>query len=115
MLQIKKERDGLSEFEKYRIQELDAIAKAFNSYFKTDLEVDHAHALMGDTPGKHHPDNLQLLSKTHNRIKSKSSWHRMTLERQLEYLYKMKNYHAVVFQIDEEIFKSLIERLEKVY
>ena len=54
-------------------QSLEAIAKAFNSYFKTDLEVDHAQSLMGDNPGRHHPDNLQLISKTHNRIKSKKT------------------------------------------
>ena len=71
---IRKEYDELSDFNRYRIQELESIAKAFNCYFKTALEVDHAQALMGDTPGRHHPDNLQLLSKTHNRIKSKASW-----------------------------------------
>ncbi len=112
---IRKEYDELNDFDKYRIQELESIAKAFNSYFKTDLEVDHAQALMGDIPGIHHPDNLQLLSKTHNRIKSKASWERMSLEKQLEYLYKMKDYHAMVFKVDEGIFKSLMERIEKVY
>lgn len=112
---IRKEYDELSDFDKYRILEFESIAKAFNSYFKTDLEVDHAKALMGNMPGKHHPDNLQLLSKTHNRIKSKSSWDRLNLERQLEYLDKMKEYHTVVFNVDESIFKSLIERLKKVY
>lgn len=112
---IKKEYDDLSDFEKYRIQELESIAKAFNSYFKTDLEVDHAQALMADIPGIHHPDNLQLLSKTHNRIKSKASWKRMDLEKQLEYLYKMKDYHTMVFKVDDGVFKSLMERVEKVY
>lgn len=112
---IRKEYDELSDFDKYRIQELEFIAKAFNSYFKTDLEVDHAQALMGDIPGIHHPDNLQLLSKTHNRIKSKASWERMSLEKQLEYLYKMKDYHTMVFKVDDGIFGSLIDRIKKVY
>lgn len=112
---IRKEYDELSDFDKYRIQELESIAKAFNYYFKTDLEVDHAQALMGDIPGIHHPDNLQLLSKTHNRIKSKASWDRMSLEKQLEYLYKMKAYHIMVFSVDDGIFASLIERIKKVY
>lgn len=112
---IRKEYDELGDYDRYRIQEFELIAKAFNSYFNTDLEVDHAQALMGVNPGKHHPDNLQLLSKTHNRIKSKTSWDRMSLEKQLEYLHKMKVYHMMVFKVDEGIFNSLIERIKKVF
>jgi len=112
---IRKEYDELSDFDRYRILEFESIAKAFNSYFKTDIEVDHAQALMGDIPGHHHPDNLQLLSRTHNRIKSKASWERLSLEKQLEYLYKMKDYHVMVFKVDEGIFSSLIDRIKKVY
>ena len=112
---IKKDYESLSTYDKYRIQELEAIAKAFNSYFKTDIEVDHAQSLMGDNPGRHHPDNLQLISKTHNRIKSKKSWERMNLEKQLEYLEKMMAYHEMVFDVDDEILASLVERVRKVY
>lgn len=112
---IKLDYETLSNYDKYRIQELESIAKTFNSYFKTDIEVDHSKALMGDTPGMHHPDNLQLLSRTHNRIKSKSSWERMSLEKQLEYIERMMEYHKLVFQIDEGILASLVDRIKKIY
>jgi hypothetical protein len=112
---IRKDYESLSTYERYRIQELEAIAKAFNGYFKTDLEVDHAQSLMGDNPGRHHPDNLQLISKTHNRIKSKKNWERMSLEKQLEYLEKMMVYHEVVFDVDKVVLNSLMERIRTVY
>jgi len=39
----------------------------------------------------------------------------MSLEKQLEYLSRMKEYHTMLFKVNEGIFKSLMERVEKVY
>ncbi len=110
---IRQDIQHLNSHEKYRIDEMGLIAKAFNQYFKTDLEIDHARSLSNG--GKHHPDNMQLISKTHNRIKSQKSWTRMSKEKQIEYLEKLKDYHSVLFQIDESIFDALIARLKQVY
>ena len=113
---IKRDLESLTPYEQYRIEELKSIAKAFNDYFKTDLEVDHAQSLMDDEkPGRHHPDNLQLIAKLHNRIKNKESWQRMTLEEQIDYLKKLLALQALVFDVDEGISHLLIERLKKVY
>ena len=110
---IRRDFQDLNIHERYRLEEMEAIAKTFNHYFKTDLEVDHATSLFEG--GRHHPDNMQIISKTHNRIKSKSSWNRMSLEKQIEYLRRLKEYHSVLFDVDDEIFESLMGRLQKVY
>jgi len=112
---IRQDYESLSPYQRYRLQEFDAIAKTFNHYFKTDLEIDHAQSLMGTPPGKHHPDNLQLISRTHNRIKSKKSWKRMSLEEQIRYLEKMISYHQTLFEVDPDIFSSLVNRIKIIY
>jgi hypothetical protein len=57
----------LSQNEKYRVAEIFDIAKTMSRMFRLDFEVDHAQAILNETnPGKHHPDNLQILTKAHN-------------------------------------------------
>lgn len=70
---IKQDLEGLSTTDSYRLDEMQSIADSLNSYFRLDFEVDHSQALLhADNPGKNHPDNLQLLIKSHNRMKSNS-------------------------------------------
>jgi hypothetical protein len=62
-----------------------------------DFEVDHSQALLNpDSPGKHHPDNLQLLLKSHNGKKHSKNWERFSLEEQVEYITTAINLQKIV-------------------
>lgn len=84
---MKLEFDALSKEDRYRHEEFSAIAASLNSMFNLDFEVDHANAISNpDAPGKNHPDNLQILQKSHNRRKNDSNWKRFTIEEQIAYI-----------------------------
>ena len=79
---IDKDLEKLSEYERYRIEEMETIARQLRQFFSLDFEVDHALALLNpDEAGSHHPDNLQLLIKAHNGKKNKKNWERFTTRR----------------------------------
>ena len=111
----------LNESEKYRIEEVETIAKQLNKFFNLDFEVDHAEALLNqETPGKHHPDNLQLLIKVHNGKKNKKNWQRFTVEEQVGYIQKVIELQSMIasrleINLVENVLDSLIERLKQVY
>ena len=84
---IKTDETKLGTKEKYRIAELDAIIRQLKEFFNLDFELEHARAILNSKdPGKHHPDNLQILLKSHNRLKSNANWERFTLQEQIEYI-----------------------------
>lgn len=118
---IKQDLEGLSTKDGYRLEEMQAIADTLNSYFRLDFEVDHAQALLNpENPGKHHPDNLQLLIKSHNRMKNSSNWERFTLDEQIEYIKSAISIQAIVAKkmkvdLDEKVIGSIVERLRLVY
>ena len=107
--------------EKYRNDEFEAISKQLKSFLNIEFEVDHAMALLNpQNPGKHHPDNFQLLLKTHNAKKNNSNWVRFTLDEQKEYIktaIKLQSLVAPKLNIimDESVIDSLLDRLNKVY
>jgi len=111
----------MSNQEKYRISELETISKLLKSFFGLEFQVDHAQALLNKSePGTHHPDNLQLLLKVHNGMKSNSNWKRFTLDEQIDYIdvaLKMQDIVATRFgiEMEKDILGSLIDRLKKVY
>ena len=111
----------LSEHEKYRIEEIEAISKQFNKYFAINLEVDHVHALFNpQTPGKHHPDNLQLLTKVHNGKKSVNNWQRFNIDEQIEYIEHVIQLQLLLadkmgIKIEQNVFNSLKERIKQIF
>jgi hypothetical protein len=118
---IKQDLIGLSTKDSYRLEEMQAIADTLNSYFRLDFEVDHSQALLNpDQPGQHHPDNLQLLLKSHNRMKNNSNWDRFTLDEQIEYIKSAIKIQGIVAKkmkvdLDEKVIGSIVERLRLVY
>lgn len=73
--------DQLSTNDKYRMDEFENIASQLRTFIFIDFELDHSSALLNSsTPGSHHPDNLQLLVKSHNRLKSSNNWKRFTID-----------------------------------
>ena len=60
----------LNSVERYRLEEFQAVSKQLKSFYGLDFELDYAEALLNaDSPGRHHPDNLQFLLQLHNRKK----------------------------------------------
>ncbi len=118
---IKQDLEGLSIKDSYRLDEMQAIADNLNSYFRLDFEVDHSQALLhSENPGKHHPDNLQLLIKSHNRMKSNSNWPRFSLDEQIEYIKTVIMLQSIVAKkmkvdLDDKVIDSIVERLRLVF
>jgi hypothetical protein len=84
---IKTEFENLSMKDKYRLDEFEAIIGQLRQFFNLDFELEHAKALLNPTdPGLHHPDNIQLLLKSHNRMKSNYNWERFTINEQIDYI-----------------------------
>lgn len=118
-----KERDEKlwSEQDKYCYSELDKIKKTLGQYLGVPFELDHATALLNkESPGNHHPRNLQILIKGHNVKKSNSNWKRFTIEEQVKYLKCMVDAYKIIADVNDEpiedkIIDSLIERLKIVY
>jgi len=86
-----------------------------------NFEVDHAAALLNQKmPGKHHPDNFQLLLKAHNAKKNNSNWDRFTIDEQTSYIQTAVKLQILVaprmnIEMDQSVIDMLIERLSKVY
>jgi len=118
---IRQDTEGLSEIDRYRIEEFETIARQLNRFFSLDFEVDHAFALLNpNEAGKHHPDNLQLLIKAHNAKKNKNNWQRFTLEEQKTYIQQVIALQTIIatrleVSLVDDVLDSLLERLEKVF
>ncbi|WP_413578570.1 HNH endonuclease [Bdellovibrio sp. HCB290] len=118
---VKRQLEDLSVAELYRIEEMENIASSFNSLFNLDFEVDHASAILNsEKPGRHHPNNLQILIKSHNRTKSSSNWRRFSIEEQIEYIKSVLKTHDFVakrmsVQIEHKVIESLLQRLKMVF
>ncbi|WP_345971326.1 HNH endonuclease [Sulfurimonas sp. HSL1-6] len=118
---IRKDSESLTVNEEYRIGEFETISKQLNRFFGLDFEVDHAAALLNPSePGKHHPDNLQLLIKAHNGKKNKSNWQRFSFEEQKDYIETVIRLQQVVaprlgIEMEVNVLESLLDRLQKVY
>ena len=118
---IKQEFDCLSVKEKYRLDELSAIINQLRQFFNLDFELEHAQALLNrSAPGRHHPDNIQLLLKSHNRMKSSNNWTRFSIEEQIEYILSAVSLQKMIskrmgIEIDDSVIESLLSRLRAVY
>jgi len=118
---IRSDLSQLNELERYKIEEIESISKQINKFFGLDFEVDHSFALLNqDNPGKHHPDNLQLLIKAHNGKKNKKNWERFTINEQIEYIKQVVILQTLIasrleINLVENVLESLLERLRQVY
>lgn len=118
---IKRDSEQLSVAEQYRIDEFEAISRQLKTYFGLDFEIDHATALLNPkTPGKHHPDNLQLLLKTHNGKKNASNWQRFSFVEQKQYIEAAITLQSLVaarmnVEVVSSVKDSLLQRLEAIY
>lgn len=118
---IKNDEVELSVKERYRLAEFEAIIGQLKTFFNLDFHFEHAKALMNPIdPGKHHPDNIQLLLASHNRIKNSKNWERFSLDEQIEYIRSAVRVQKIVssrmgIELEEEVIEQIIERLIKVY
>lgn len=100
---------------------MEAISKQIKTYFSLDFEIDHSQALLNtESPGKHHPDNLQLLLKNHNGKKHSKNWERFSFDEQVEYIATAIKLQEIVaqrlgIQLETSVLTSLIQRLKNVY
>ena len=100
---------------------MESISSALNSFFRIDFEVDHSSALLNpQNPGQHHPDNIQIILKSHNRMKSNNNWMRFSLEEQIEYIKAAVKLQSMVAKkmkvdMDEKVIESIIQRLKLVF
>jgi hypothetical protein len=118
---IKTQEALLGTKDKYRLAEFEAIIEQLKSFFNLDFEFEHAKAILNPKdPGKHHPDNIQILLKSHNRLKGNSNWKRFTLKEQIEYIEAVVKVQKLVskkmeIDLQDEVIGSIIERLKLVY
>ncbi len=118
---IKRDLSGWRAKEKYRCDEFEVISKQLKAFLSLEFEVDHASALLNpETPGKHHPDNFQLLLKSHNAKKKNDNWQRFTFGEQAEYIKAAIGLQRLVatslnIEMDKSIIDSLLERLSQVF
>jgi hypothetical protein len=118
---IKQAESNFTTKEKYRMTEFETIISQLRSFFNLDFELEHAKAILNPSdPGLHHPDNIQLLLKSHNRMKSSKNWDRFTLEEQLEYIKAAVRLQKLVsdkmkIDLEEEVINQIFERLKLIY
>lgn len=111
----------MSNHDQYRVAEFESIAKQLKTFFGLEFEVDHAKALLNrDEPGSHHPDNFQLILKSHNAKKNNDSWGRFSIDEQIEYIETAIKLQSIVasrfnIEMESEILGSLLARLQKIY
>ena len=118
---IQEDEKFLSQKDRYRVIEFYSIADDLKKMFRLDFEVDHASALLNEeNAGKHHPENLQLLTKAHNCRKNNGSWKRFSFDEQVEYIKAAADLQKIVetkmgVQIDYSLIESIISRLKLIF
>lgn len=118
---IQTDEYALSTKDRYRITEIQAIIDQLRSLFDLDFEFEHAKAILNSSdPGSHHPDNIQILLKTHNRQKGKNNWRRFSIEEQIDYIRAVVRVQSIVadrmgVQLEEDVLEQVITRLKMVY
>jgi len=118
---IKRDQVEWKSIDRYRNAEFESVAKQLKLFFGLDFEVDHAQALLNsEQPGRHHPDNFQLILKVHNAKKNNNNWPRFSIEEQVDYIESAIKLQRIVssrfgIEMENEVLGSLIERIEKVY
>jgi hypothetical protein len=118
---IRSDFENLSIKEKYRLDEFEAIIGQLRHFFNLDFELEHAKALLNPKePGLHHPNNIQILLKSHNRMKSNDNWERFTINEQIDYINSAISLQKMVskrmgVEIDDSVIDSIISRLKVIF
>jgi hypothetical protein len=118
---IKADEEALSVKDRYRVQEFETIISQLKDLFGLDFELEHSKAILNPKdPGRHHPDNIQILLKSHNRTKGNSNWHRFTLEEQIEYISAVVKVQKIISErtginFEDEVLDSVIIRLKSIF
>jgi len=118
---IRSDESKLTVKERYRVSEFEGIISQLKEFFNLDFELEHAKAILNPTdPGTHHPDNMQILLKSHNRTKSNSNWERFSIKEQIEYIEAVVRVQKIVSQkmgieMEDDVIRSVIERIKLIY
>jgi len=109
-----------SDYDRYRIEELNSICEQLNKYFKLDFNLHHAESLSDSKKsGRHHIDNLQLLTREHSLLK-KDGAKKFSIEEQKAYIKRVISVHMMIdrtidINLTDEVLEMLLDRLEKIY
>lgn len=120
-VRIQSDYEKLSKVQQYRINELKEIARALKDVTGLSFHLDHAKALKNKThPGKHGPENAQILLQIHNSGKSNSNWKRFSLKEQIDYITAAVRLQQLVAKksrskIDRKFLSSVLARLKAIY
>ena len=110
----------LNESERYRIEEFIGITDQLNRYFNLNFKLHHALSLTNSkNMGKHHAENLQLLTEEHLLLR-KDGEQKFTIEEQKAYIKRIIVIHTMVskdldINLTDEVLDMLLDRLAKVY
>ncbi|CAA6808487.1 MAG: Unknown protein [uncultured Sulfurovum sp.] len=116
---IESDTKKLVESERYRLEELLSIKEQLNRYFSLNFVLHHAYSLVHHKQGKHHIDNVQLLSKEHALLK-KDGDKKFSIEEQKAYIKRIISVHMMIHKhidinLTDEVLEMLLDRLEKIY
>jgi len=117
---IKEDIKKSSDQDKYRLEELNSICKQLNKYFKLDFNLHHAESLSNSKKsGRHHVDNLQLLTREHSLLK-KDGAKKFSIEEQKAYIKRVISVHMMIdrtidINLTDDVLEMLLDRLEKIY
>jgi len=109
-----------TESDKYRLEELKNITQQLNKYFSLNFVLHHALSLSNERKqGKHHADNLEILSLEHSLLKRDGD-KKFSIEEQKGYIKRMIAVHMMIdksieINLTDEVLEMLLDRLEKVY
>lgn len=109
----------LTKSDRYRLEELMHIREQLNRYFALNFVLHHAYSLVHSKQGKHHPDNLQLLTKEHSLLKKEGD-KKFSIEEQKAYIKRIISVHMMIdksidINLTDEVLEMLLDRLEKIY
>jgi len=110
----------LNESERYRIEEFSGITDQLNRYFNLNFQIHHSFSLTNSkNMGKHHADNLQILTAEHALLREDGE-PKFTIEEQKAYIKRIIVVHTMVskhldINLTDEVLDMLLDRLAKVY
>jgi len=109
-----------TEQDRYRLEELSSICTQLNKYFRLNFNFHHAQSLSSTTKsGRHHVDNIQLLTTEHSLFKEDGT-KKFSIEEQKAYIKRVISVHMMIdksidINLTDEILEMLLDRLEKIY
>jgi hypothetical protein len=115
---IKEDIKKSTEQDKYRLEELTSICSQLNRYFALNFTLHHAQSLT-HSKGRHHIDNLQLLTTEHILLK-KDGRKKFSIEEQRAYIKRIISVHMMIVKsidlnLTDDVLELLLDRLEKIY